>query len=254
MSTNTVGLVALSDFRKRRAEVLEQQGREARDAGGTGTSTPELSTPGTPDEGGSDSASGSIARPTKKPKKKKNQAKKLLSFEDDDDEDDAGERDDSESAAAGSDTSKDAVGMKNKIKANASIGLAPKVVTKSALRKEAAERETLRREFVAIQEAVKATEFAIPFVFYDGANIPGGTVRMKKGDFVWVFLDKSRKVGAELGVGEQANSTRAWARVGVDDLMLVRGTVIIPHVSFVSNFYMLTLYDMYGILTVCLAL
>ena len=252
LSTNTVGLVALSDFRKRRAEVLEQQEREARDGSGTGTSTPEQSTPGTPDEVGSDSASGSGARPAKKPKKKK-QAKKLLSFGDDD-EDEGGERDDSESAAAGSDTNKDAGSMKSKIKANTSVGLAPKVVTKSALRKEAAERETLRREFVAIQEAVKASEIAIPFVFYDGANIPGGTVRMKKGDFVWVFLDKSRKVGAELGVGEQANSTRAWARVGVDDLMLVRGTVIIPHVSSISNFYMLNLYGLYGILTVSLAL
>lgn len=32
ISTNTVGLVNLSDFRKRRAEVLEQQEREAREA------------------------------------------------------------------------------------------------------------------------------------------------------------------------------------------------------------------------------
>jgi len=60
-------------------------------------------------------------------------------------------------------------------------------------------------------------------------NIPGGVCRVKKGDFVWVFLDRSRKVGAELGVGEKANSKREWARVGVDDLMMVRGTVIVPH-------------------------
>jgi protein FAM50 len=81
---------------------------------------------------------------------------------------------------------------------------------------------------------VKATEFAIPFVFYDGTNIPGGTVRVKKGDFVWVFLDKSRKVGADLRVGGEkiTNVRREWARVGVDDLMLVRGSLIIPHVSF----------------------
>jgi len=32
LSTQTVGLVALSDFRKRRAEVLEQKEREAQDA------------------------------------------------------------------------------------------------------------------------------------------------------------------------------------------------------------------------------
>ncbi|KAJ8127178.1 hypothetical protein O1611_g6457 [Lasiodiplodia mahajangana] len=39
----------------------------------------------------------------------------------------------------------------------------------------------------------------------------------------------ARKVGADLGVGEKANARREWARVGVDDLMMVRGNVIIPH-------------------------
>jgi len=32
--------------------------------------------------------------------------------------------------------------------------------------------------------------------------------------------------------GEKAAARREWARVGVDDLMLVRGEVIIPHVSY----------------------
>ncbi|POR36354.1 XAP5 domain containing protein [Tolypocladium paradoxum] len=212
LSTNTVGLVALSDFRKRRAEVLEQQEREAREAAFSGTPTPDRSQTGTPD--GSDSASGGGARPAKK----KKQGKKLLSFDDDDD-----------SLAAASTKPSSGGDSKAKFKANAAVGIVPKAATKSALRKEAAEREALRRDFVRVQEAVKATEIAIPFVFYDGANTPGGTVRMKKGDFVWVFLDKSRKVGAELGVGDQANSRRAWARVGVDDLMLVRDAVILPH-------------------------
>ena len=74
-------------------------------------------------------------------------------------------------------------------------------------------------------------------MFYDGTNIPGGVVRVKKGDYIWVFLDRSRKVGAELGVGEKgaSNSRREWARVGVDDLMLVRGSLIIPHVSVYSR-------------------
>ena len=82
-----------------------------------------------------------------------------------------------------------------------------------------------------LQDAVKATEINIPFVFYDGTNIPGGVCTIKKGDYAWVFLDRSRKVGAELGVGEKANSRREWARIGVDDLMMVRGNIIIPHVS-----------------------
>ena len=109
-------------------------------------------------------------------------------------------------------------------------------MTKSALLREAQTREQLRKEFLAMQEAVKATEVAIPFVFYDGTNIPGGVCRVKKGDFAWLFLDKARKVGAELGVagggasGERTNTRREWARVGVDDLMLVREEIIIPHV------------------------
>lgn len=222
LSTNTVGLVALSDFRKRRAEVLEQQGRESREAALTGSPTPGTSTPDS-----ESAANGSDSGPPtkkKKPKKKK-PGKKLLSFDDED-----GDGEEGSSAKDGEDVDED--NSRAKFKANATVGLVPKSMTKSALRREAAEREALRREFVAIQEAVKATEIAIPFVFYDGANIPGGTVRVKKGDFVWVFLDKSRKVGAELGVGEGANAARAWARVGVDDLMLVRGTMIIPHVGF----------------------
>ncbi|KAK5996939.1 Protein FAM50A [Cladobotryum mycophilum] len=219
LSTHTVGLVALSDFRKRRAEVLEQQERETREAAFAGTSKPDRSQTGTPDNAGSDSANSAIAVPVKKKPKKKT-GKKLLSFDDDEEDDESGA-----SEAPG-----DKVGDKKaKFKVNTAVGIVPRAATKAALRKDAAERDALRREFVALQEAVKATEISIPFVFYDGANTPGGMVRMKKGDFVWVFLDKSRKVGAELGVGEQANALRAWARVGVDDLMLVRGTVIVPH-------------------------
>lgn len=220
LSTNTVGLVALSDFRKRRAEVLEQQERESREAAFTGSPTPGTSTPDN-----DSAANGSdAAQPVKKRLKKKKPGKKLLSFDDEDGDEEAADKEEEDGE------------KKSKFKANASVGVAPKSMTKSALRKEAAEREALRREFLLIQEAVKATEIAIPFVFYDGGNIPGGTVRVKKGDFIWVFLDKSRKVGAELGVGENANAVKAWARVGVDDLMLVRGSMIIPHVSLLLYF------------------
>jgi protein FAM50 len=110
---------------------------------------------------------------------------------------------------------------------------APKALTKSAMLREAAARESLRKEFISLQEAVKATDIAIPFVFYDGTNVPGGVVKVRKGDHCWLFLDRSRKVGAELGIGgagEKASSARReWARINVDDLILVRGDVIIPH-------------------------
>lgn len=85
-----------------------------------------------------------------------------------------------------------------------------------------------------MQEAVKNTEIAVPFVFFDGTSIPAGSVKMKKGDHIWLFLDRCRKVGAELGVGGADGASKArkeWARISVDDLMLVKGDVIVPHVS-----------------------
>ena len=114
---------------------------------------------------------------------------------------------------------------------NAKLGVAPKALTKSALLRESETKEKLRKEFLVIQEAVKATEIVIPFVFFDGTNVPGGACKVKKGEHVWLFLDKSRKVGAELGISssEKGSSRREWARVGVDDLMLVREEIIIPH-------------------------
>jgi protein FAM50 len=216
LSSSTVGLVTASDYRKRRAELLDQQDRESREASATGAST-NTDTPADSElENGSE-------EPVKKKIKKKNKGKKLLSFDDDGAEGEGGKEDDDSQDADGA--------REKKFKANASVKLVPKAMTKAALRREATQREALRKEFLAIQDAVKNTEIAIPFVFYEGADIPGGTVRVKKGDFIWFFLDKSRKVGADMGVGEKANTTRAWARVGVDDLMLVRGSIIIPHVS-----------------------
>ncbi|KAI0150665.1 XAP5-domain-containing protein [Xylariaceae sp. FL1272] len=221
ISSNTVGLVALSDFRKRRAEVLEQQEREAREAAiaASQNSTPDRSLTSTPDN-----ATESAARR----KKKKATRNTKLSFAGDGDDDEPGN---SEETGGDSSTGDSKAGnkIKSKFKSNSSVSMVPRVVTKSALRREAAERDVLRRQFLQRQEAVKITEIAIPFVFYDGSNIPGGTVRLKKGDFIWQFLDRSRKVGADLGVGEKANARREWARVGVDDLMMVRGNVIIPH-------------------------
>jgi len=119
--------------------------------------------------------------------------------------------------------------MLKKLGPNAGVKYTPKVMTKSALLREAQTREQLRKEFLVMQGAVKATEFVMPFVFYDGHNIPGGRCRVKKGDHAWLFLDRARKVGAELGVGGD-KTRREWARVGVDDLMLVKGEIIIPHV------------------------
>ncbi|KAL2142900.1 hypothetical protein VTI28DRAFT_608 [Corynascus sepedonium] len=270
LSTNTVGLVALSDFRKRRAEVLEQQEREAREAAAalsarTATSTPDRSLTATATPTNIASGAESSEAERQKKRKKKKHAKALVSFGGDEEEEEegalgskiaidkgAGRKEKEAEKVARSDVG-DSSGVEGgvegvsgddrdedkdtgekpraKVVVNSSVGIVPRARTKAALRREAAEREALRKEFLMLQAAVKATEIAIPFVFYDGTNIPGGIVRVKKGDFVWLFLDKSRKVGAQLGVGadKSVNARRDWARVSVDDLLLVRGTMIIPH-------------------------
>jgi protein FAM50 len=163
-----------------------------------------------------------------------------LSFGDEDEEgaseDAGGVSTPAERERSNSGTSTPDPAVKKKKAINTGVSVVPKALTKAALLRDAQAREGLRKEFLAIQEAVRATEVDIPFVFYDGTNIPGGVCRVKKGDFVWVFLDRSRKVGAELGVGEGnlASSRKEWARVSVDDLMMVRGSIIIPHVSCYS--------------------
>ncbi|KAF2739905.1 XAP5-domain-containing protein [Polyplosphaeria fusca] len=206
------GLVNPSDFRKRRAEALERKERE-RSGIGSGSSTPQ---------------------PTFK-KKRKVAAKGKLSFGVDDDEDADSSSSIHPTPRGGTpadsstlESETESKSIKKKLGANRSIGATPRVMTKSALARDAQEAESMRKNFVAIREAVKATEIVIPFVFYDGANIPGGRCRIKKGDHIWLFLDKARKVGAELRVGGD-RGRRDWARVSVDDLMLVKGEVIVPH-------------------------
>ncbi|KAI4240509.1 MAG: hypothetical protein L6R40_005101 [Gallowayella cf. fulva] len=240
LQSQTVGLVHLTDFRKRRAQALEQKEREAHEG--------SLSR-FTPASGNTTPAANSGASTPHQPakKKRKSVAKGKLSFGLDGEEGDEDSKQPSsafstprsstpdpiEPSRIASPANSDTADSRKRLGPNANVTFVPKVMTKSALLREAQTREQLRKEFLAVQEAVKATDILIPFVFYDGTNIPGGACKVKKGDYIWLFLDRSRKVGAELGVGggggEKGNSRREWARVGVDDLMLVRGEMIIPH-------------------------
>lgn len=118
------------------------------------------------------------------------------------------------------------------LRPNASVPLPPVALTKSAVLRDAARKDALRQEYLQLQEAVRATEFCLPFVFFDGKDAPGGVCRMKKGDQIWLFLDRARKVGATAEGGKR----KEWARIGVDDLMLVRGDLIVPHVRVLCHF------------------
>ncbi|KAI1006944.1 hypothetical protein K3495_g1271 [Podosphaera aphanis] len=234
LSKQTEGLVALSDFRKRRAQVIEAKERDAQELllsscnGRNGTGRMALSD-------GATISNELLAVDDRRKKKKQKCGQVKLSFGEDDAE--VAQNGDEKNQVTNGESDhhtikllpKESLTRKSKIGVNSNISLVPKALTKAALMREAQTREALRKEFLILQEAIKSTEIEIPFVFYDGTNIPGGTCRVKKGDFIWVFLDRSRKAGAELMVGEKAHSKREWARIGVDDLMLVRGSLIIPH-------------------------
>ncbi|KAF3904970.1 hypothetical protein AA313_de0200554 [Arthrobotrys entomopaga] len=240
LKSQTVGLVNLSDFKKRRAELLEQKEREATSAnqsapGSTGGS-----------RAGSVGSDGNVKGPARKKRKKTTTSRGLLSFDDgisDGDDSSApsitpsplpmsakSSRGNTPAASTATpppekstDKTKESdsegqasAGSAVRRKFNSSLP-APTVVTKASLRREAEDRELLRKKFNKLQEQIRNEEISIPFVFYDGTNVPGGECKMKKGEAVWLFLERARR-------------TRGlWHRVSVDDLMFVRGEIIIPH-------------------------
>jgi hypothetical protein len=130
--------------------------------------------------------------------------------------------------------------VKKRLKPSSSVAVQAKAQTKSALAKEALLKEAFRKQYLATNEAVRSTEFVLPFVFFEAKALSGGKVRLKKGDFLWLFLERARKIGIELGeVGEGpagvGGRRREWARIGVDDLMVVVGEMMVPHVSVFSG-------------------
>ena len=210
LKSQTVGLVKLEDFRKRRAEVLDQQTE-------------------------SDASHKKTARSRGK-KSKKSTAKSLLSFDLDGDSNSysSGASSPAESGSrVDSDTTDTSVPLK-RARLHPSNRPTPKNVTKSALAREAKVKEELRREYLIVQEIVKATEVMVPFVFYEGSNKYGGAIRMKKGEQISLFLERARKVGVRSGqdnTDKKDNARKGWARMSTDELMLVRGDMIIPHVG-----------------------
>jgi len=173
LKTQTVGLVHLGEFKKRRVELAEQRDPEAaaklqpiRSSGGGGGGL------ATSFREGCEVPTGSGGKRTKNSKKV---VKGKLSFVGEGDGDD-GTDDGSYSSSADPTRSNSEDNKKSaeedevkKRKVNPKLGLpAPKVLTKNTLLREAHERETLKREFLALQDKIKNEEISIPFVFYDG--------------------------------------------------------------------------------------
>lgn len=176
LKTQTVGLVHLSEFKKRRAELAEQRDREAAEG---------LHAAITPRTGSGNTSRESSAAPEKSKKKRKvGVAKGKLSFgmEEEEGEDsglpDTAPKKKAKSATPGEGGNEgekkeggDEKGEKAppKRKYNPKLGVPPpKALTKGTLLREAQEREMLRREFLQLQEKIKNEEITIPFVFYDG--------------------------------------------------------------------------------------
>jgi protein FAM50 len=174
-------------------------------------------------------------------KKRKKGVKKIgLSFGDEEDEDEGGMVEKAKTRPSthndDDDNEEATTIVKKRLKPSSSVAVQAKAQTKSALAKEALLKETLRKQYMATNEAVRSTEFVLPFVFFEAKDMAGAKVRLKKGDFVWLFLERARKVGIELGERGEGpmglgGRRREWARIGVDDLMVVVGEMMLPHVS-----------------------
>lgn len=152
--------------------------------------------------------------------------------------------------------------IRKRLKPSSSVAVQAKAQTKSALAREATLKEAFRKQYLATNEAVRSTEFVLPFVFFEAKALSGGKVRLKKGDFLWLFLERARKIGIELGeIGEGpagvGGRRREWARIGVDDLMVVVGEMMVPHVSvFLSEDVEMIVYSFHSYvrkekLTIC---
>ena len=172
LKTQIVGLEHLSEFKKRCVELAEQRDREAaeklqaiRSGGGGGG-------PASSSRQGSEAPTGSRGKRTKKRKKV---VKGKLSFTGEGDGSDGTDDGDYSSSAdptRSNSEDNNKSGEKDEVKkrkVNPRLGLpAPKVLTKNTLLREAQEHETLRSEFLALQEKIKNEKISIPFVFYDG--------------------------------------------------------------------------------------
>ena len=146
LSNQTVGLVNLSDYRKRRAEAIEQKERDAQ-----GFETPPIASGAATPLIGIESGTSTPNEDGKPLKKKKKVKKAILSFGDDDEEE-SGPAQSKPVAKAKSigdcGPSNGDAPKKSKFAPNASVSIVPKPLTKRTLLQESQEREALDRKSV----------------------------------------------------------------------------------------------------------
>lgn len=199
-----VGLVQLKDLKRRRVEEKERQEKESilKEIGGGQEEGDDEKKSSHQLQQVADQSNNKPSRPTAS-KKKKN----LLSIPQEDEDDEQGD----------DDTSARLRGKKLKPLRDTTID-SSFIKTKKEELKENRLKEQIRQEFVEAQSRIKQEEIEIPFVYFDGAGVPGEDITVKKGDPIWVFLDKTRKGKKEFHRGTT-----------VDDILFVKDNIIIPH-------------------------
>ncbi|KAN0063019.1 hypothetical protein ACQY0O_004182 [Thecaphora frezii] len=203
LKKNTVGLVRLEDFQKRREELEEEKRRVA-------------------------AKTNEIPVEEKKKKKAKTSSRPKLSFALDEEEDDEQE---ARSAAKGAKEDR-----KRKRNGTSVAAEEPAVGTSGGKKKTLKNpdvdtsflpdrnreeedrriREELRQEWLRKQEELKAEEVQITYSYWDGTG-HRKQVKCKKGESIAQFLEKCR---------QQTNELRG---VSVDNLMYIKEDLIIPH-------------------------
>ncbi|KAK9382794.1 XAP5, circadian clock regulator-domain-containing protein [Kockiozyma suomiensis] len=184
MASETIGLVGFEELKRMRGEM----GAKLRQADETKLGTDAEDNSLTDD---------SAARKIKK--KRKSAQKSKLSFYDDEEEGES-----------------EVVSRPKKSRtADPSID-SSFIKTKKEEELERAQREQLKREYLSLQEKIKEETVEFRFCYFDGTYTPG-QVTIKKGDQVWLMLDRTRKGNTEFHRGT------------VDDIMLIQDNIIIPH-------------------------
>ncbi|KAK9354691.1 XAP5, circadian clock regulator-domain-containing protein [Lipomyces doorenjongii] len=201
IKSETVGLVDQEKLKRLREELLAK-----RRADDPATSRNDSDATVSGSEGG---ASDRDVKLTKRPKKKRGLQKSKLSFADGDEEESSQPDETDENLNADKPT------LKRRRNFDPTVDTSF-LMTKETEEWERQQREELRKEFLRRQEEIKEEKAHLQFCYFDGTYVPG-KVTIKKGDQIWVMLDRTRKRKKEFHRGT------------VDDIIFVKDNIIIPH-------------------------